>query len=73
MSIPMWFTPTVTTAEMRAKKQNDSFTYQIACAQLCGIGHYRMKGYTTIHSAEEFQNWLSTQEPAISGEDEEEW
>ena len=31
---------------------------EIACAELCGIGHYRMKGFLTIESQEEFEAWL---------------
>ena len=74
MNTPMWFTPTVTTAEMRKIKGNDEFTYEIACAQLCGIGHYRMKGYVTIHEQDEFDNWLANEEPAVGGaEDEDVW
>ncbi|MBL8013877.1 MAG: hypothetical protein JNN05_08525 [Candidatus Omnitrophica bacterium] len=49
MSIPVWFTPV---------KLGDS---EIACAQLCGIGHYRMKGYVTVHTPEEYDKWLSEQ------------
>lgn len=49
MSIPTWFTPTKTGK------------FEIACAQLCGLGHYRMKGYLTIHTQEEFEQWLKEQ------------
>ncbi len=31
---------------------------EIACAPLCGLGHYRMRGFVTVQSAEEFQTWL---------------
>jgi cytochrome c oxidase subunit 2 len=31
---------------------------EIACAQLCGLGHYRMKGFVTIQTEEEFKAWL---------------
>lgn len=59
MSIPLWFTPVKTG------------NFEIACAQLCGIGHYRMKGFVTIHSTEEYDKWLSEQATigASSGED----
>jgi cytochrome c oxidase subunit 2 len=33
--------------------------YEIACAELCGLGHYRMRGYLTVESEEEFQTWLA--------------
>ena len=31
---------------------------EIVCAELCGIGHYRMRGFVTIQSPQEFQAWL---------------
>ena len=33
--------------------------FQIACAELCGLGHYRMRGFLTIESLEEFHAWLA--------------
>jgi cytochrome c oxidase subunit 2 len=33
--------------------------WEIACAELCGLGHYRMKGYLTVDTPEEFQKWLA--------------
>ena len=46
MRIPIWF------------EANRTGTYQIACAQLCGLGHYRMRGFVTVLPEEEFQGWL---------------
>lgn len=37
--------------------------FEIACAELCGLGHYRMRGYLTVETEEDFQKWLSEQEP----------
>ena len=28
---------------------------------MCGLGHYRMKGYLTIHEEENYQAWLQEQ------------
>lgn len=58
LTVPVWFVPTVTTAEMRARTGNPEFQYEIACAQLCGLGHYRMRGFVTVQTAEEFQQWM---------------
>lgn len=33
--------------------------WEIACAQLCGLGHYRMRGYLTVESDAEFTAWLA--------------
>jgi cytochrome c oxidase subunit 2 len=58
LTIPIWFVPTITTAEMRTQTGNPGFQYEIACAQLCGLGHARMRGFVTVQSAEEFQKWM---------------
>jgi cytochrome c oxidase subunit 2 len=58
LTIPIWFTATVTTAEMRSRTGNAAFQYEIACAQLCGLGHARMRGFVTVQSTEEFQAWF---------------
>jgi cytochrome c oxidase subunit 2 len=39
---------------------------EIACAQLCGLGHYRMRGYLYIQTQEEFNNWIIQQEATIA-------
>ena len=58
-TIPIWFVPTVTTAEMRTRTGNPEFQYEIACAQLCGLGHFRMRGFVTVQTADEFQKWMA--------------
>jgi cytochrome c oxidase subunit 2 len=47
LDIPVWFIP------------NRVGQYEIACSQLCGLGHYRMRGFVNIQTAEEFQNFLN--------------
>lgn len=34
---------------------------EIACAQLCGLGHYRMRGFVVVQTEEEFRAWLNEQ------------
>ncbi len=34
--------------------------FEIVCAELCGIGHYRMRGFVTIESPQDFQAWLAS-------------
>jgi len=58
LTIPIWFVPTVTTAQMRERTGNPRFQYEIACAQLCGLGHARMRGFVTVLTAEEFEKWV---------------
>jgi cytochrome c oxidase subunit 2 len=33
--------------------------YEIVCAELCGLGHYRMRGRLFVESETEFQAWLA--------------
>lgn len=35
--------------------------YELACAELCGTGHTRMKGAVTVHPPGEFEAWHSAQ------------
>jgi cytochrome c oxidase subunit 2 len=62
MAIPVWFVPNVTTEEMRARTGNPKFEYEISCAQLCGLGHYRMRGYVHVQTPAEFDAWLAEQQ-----------
>ncbi|MFL6311599.1 MAG: cytochrome c oxidase subunit II [Terriglobales bacterium] len=32
--------------------------YEIACAELCGMGHYRMRALVRVVSEQEFEKWL---------------
>jgi len=57
LSIPFWFEPV---------KEGK---YDISCAQLCGLGHYRMRGFLTVESEEKFNAWL--EEQAAMAEEEE--
>ena len=49
MEIPVWWEPTVVGA------------YEINCSQLCGLGHYRMRGALTIMSQTDYQSFLAEQ------------
>lgn len=70
--IPVWWVPTITTADMRQRLGKPDFVYEIACAQLCGLGHYRMRGFVTVQQPAEFQSWMDEQvkAQASSGEDD---
>lgn len=32
--------------------------FEIVCAQLCGLGHYRMRGELVVHTPEDYKTWL---------------
>jgi cytochrome c oxidase subunit 2 len=61
MQIPVWFIPTVTTDDMRRNLGKPNFEYEIACSQLCGLGHYRMRGVVIVQTADDFQKWMAEQ------------
>lgn len=49
----------VTSLYFQAKRPG---TYDIACAEHCGFGHYRMRGFLVVEeSAEAFDAWLAQQ------------
>jgi len=58
----MWFTPKYTTREMKAK-YGDDFNYEISCDQMCGPGHYGMRGVIVVESQAEFKAWLAQKQP----------
>jgi cytochrome c oxidase subunit II len=66
MSIPVWFIPTVTTAEMRQRMGKSDWDYEITCSQLCGLGHFRMRGFVTIQSDADFRAWMADQEKQLT-------
>lgn len=59
----LWFTPKFTTAEMRKMTGQPNFQYEIACDQMCGNGHYSMKGVIEVVTKEEFDAWMAKQKP----------
>ncbi len=40
-------------------RANKSGVYDIVCAELCGWGHYKMRGRVTLESREDFERWLA--------------
>lgn len=54
MSIPAWFEATV------------PGEYTIGCAELCGLGHYRMKGIMTVLADAEWDSWYRQEQQAVA-------
>ena len=50
---PVWFTPTT------------AGTFDIACSQLCGMGHYRMRGQLIVETEDAFRKFLATEAAAL--------
>ena len=59
----MWFTPTKTTAQMKKEMDDPDFVYEISCDQMCGPGHFKMRGTIIVESQEEFDLWMAKQKP----------
>ncbi|MEN9349192.1 MAG: hypothetical protein RL372_170 [Bacteroidota bacterium] len=59
----MWFTPKYTTKEMKELTGNPNFQYEISCDQMCGNGHYSMKGVIEVVDQEEFDAIMAKQKP----------
>jgi cytochrome c oxidase subunit II len=53
VSFPVWFTPT---------KTGD---WEINCSQLCGLGHYRMRGFYSIKTQQDYDAWLKEEVAAL--------
>ena len=47
MQVELWFVP---------KKPGQ---YEVACSQLCGLGHYRMRAFLTVEPQEAYEKWLA--------------
>ena len=76
MQIPIYFTPTMTSEDFLNKikdSERDGMGYEIACAQLCGNSHYRMRGFMTIHSNEKFNKWLSDEAEYLDSNGDDGW
>jgi len=54
MQIPVWFIP------------NRVGEYEISCSQLCGLGHFRMRGFITIQSAADYDKWFADQQRELT-------
>jgi cytochrome c oxidase subunit II len=59
----MWFTPQYTTEEMKSRTGNPNFVYEISCDQMCGQGHFSMRGVIIVETEAEYKKWLASQKP----------
>ncbi len=59
----MWFTPTKTSKQMIEETGNPDFVYEISCDQMCGRGHWSMRGTIIVETQEEFDAWMTTKKP----------
>lgn len=68
MPTTFWFTPTITTAQMREKVGDPKFDYILLCAKICGSAHYNMQMKIVVVSDKEYKEWLAQQKPYYTEE-----
>ena len=54
LDTPVWFIP------------NRIGDYEIACSQLCGLGHYRMRGFLNIKSDADYRAFLAEEAKGLA-------
>ncbi len=59
----LWFTPKYTTEQMKKITGNKDFVYEISCDQMCGSGHYSMRGVIVVETQEEYDAWMASKKP----------
>jgi cytochrome c oxidase subunit 2 len=57
MEVPVHFRPLKTSGKE---------PWEIACAQLCGLGHYRMRGQYQVQTKADFDAWMASQTPVVA-------
>ncbi len=55
LQIPVWWVPNVLGQ------------FEVNCSQLCGLGHYRMRGFVTIMEQDEYDAWLDEEASFLTG------
>jgi cytochrome c oxidase subunit 2 len=78
-----WFTPTISTQEMRDKLSQEpawqeidpktkeprwkNFNYELACTEVCGNSHFAMRFVVVVDEPEDFEKWYAGQEAWAKG------
>ena len=48
---------------MKQETGDPDFVYELSCDQMCGQGHFKMRGQIIVESQEEFDLWMAKQKP----------
>lgn len=62
MATSFKFTATKTTEEMRKELNKPDFNYEMACAEICGKGHFSMRFLVVVDEPSAYEKWKSQQE-----------
>lgn len=55
------FTPTVTSEEMKERKDDPSYEFVMLCNKICGSSHFNMQKRVRVVTQEEYEEWLAAQ------------
>ena len=55
IQIPVWWVP------------NELGQFEVNCSQLCGLGHYRMRGFVTVMEQADYDAWLAEEASFLTG------
>lgn len=61
MPTQFYFTPTMTTEQMRRSTGNFNFNYELACNKICGAAHFNMRMKFVVVEQAEYDAWLAKQ------------
>ena len=59
----LWFTPKYTTEQMKVRTGNSNFVYELSCDQMCGKGHFSMRGIIIVENQQDFDKWMAGLQP----------
>ena len=65
-----WFIPTKSTADMREETGNPDFNYELACAEICGDGHFTMRMIIVVDEPADYEKWKKEQKTWLSNNPE---
>ena len=57
MPTSFWFVPSKSTEDMRRETGNPEFNFEIACAEVCGRGHFSMRLLVIVEEPELYEKW----------------
>jgi cytochrome c oxidase subunit 2 len=46
---------------------NELGQFEVNCSQLCGLGHYRMRGFVTVMEQADYDAWLAEEASFLTG------
>ncbi len=70
MPTKFWFVPTKSTEDMREETGNPNFNYELACAEICGNGHFTMRMVIVVDEPADYEKWKKKQKTWLSNNPE---